>query len=260
MYKALFFILLSLNCSQATKNKKVTSEEKADVKRMIPFSYSILSKQPLEYSQYNIHNPIQKTLYRNGEPYFMSQTIIDAELGIAMYSFGHQKPDSSATPYLSHDRDYLQVGNVQYMFDKMFQEMLNLEKYNAFEKRLYFLVNACSFSFNDRKYVVAFVNGAHNSNYPNCLTMLFDMTVKEKPELILCEYQASSMVDCFGDFNQDGNLDYAYREQLGNKLICKTLKNGSFEEVKGYYLTIVDSPHEPKIDLNKSKWFFDLKK
>ncbi|MEO1654501.1 MAG: hypothetical protein AAFU64_13230, partial [Bacteroidota bacterium] len=98
----------------------------------------------------------------------------------------------------------------------------------------------------------------HNSTYPNFLMCLFDLSNQEMPELILSEYQASYEIHCLGDFNQDGRLDYAHRVQLGDKLICKSLRKGEFKEMKHYFLTIVHSPHEPKIDLDKSKWFFDL--
>lgn len=247
-------ILISCNNLKNTIAQESKSSEKKNHK-LVTFDYKLLSKDSLICSQYtNLRHYTITTLLRDNVTYDQYSFQIDEEYGIKIYNYSPQKPDyNSPNPFANLDRDYLQIGNEKYIFD----QILYGEDYKKYLNSMT-IGNAYFFSFNNKNYFVCFITSATNSSHPNFLICLFDITVKESSELVLFEYQASYDIHCLGDFNQDKRLDFAFREQLGNKLICKTLNNNKFEILEGYHLKIIDSPHDPKIDLNNSNWFFDL--
>ena len=245
--------------NQSNKYQEEVKKEvalKTENPNLILLDYKMLAKDSLKYFEYtNLRNSTKTTLYRDSADYDQYYTLIDKEYKIEMYNFSPQKPDyNSPAPWANHDRDYMKIAGKKFIFDQIISE----KSYPHWDLRPFTNSVDYLFYFNGRRYFAAFFCSSTASTHPNLLLCLFDLTTKVAPELIFFEYQASFDIHCLGDFNQDGNLDFASRDQLGNKLICKTLKNNKFEEIEGYYLTIVDSPHEPKIDLDKSKWFFDL--
>lgn len=254
-----FSLFLLIGCYFSVKNDKKASNlsTKKPDSSFIDFSYKILAKDSIVYKLYaHVEKPLSFSYYRDGIRYGRNETTIDKEYDIVLYNFSQQKPDTGKAPFAKHDRDFLRVGSKKYVFEEIFGNLNYLKTYPTL---IYMFMKAYFFEFDKKKYFVAFFNSSMNRTHPNYLVVLVDLTIKNNPILVLCEYQASDDIHCFGDFNQDNRLDFAYRVQLGDSLICKTLINNKFEDIKGYHLVIVNSPFNPKIDLQKSKWFFDLK-
>ena len=252
----LCFCIIFLQSISCTIKKKEGKKIKNNSNKYIDFNYKIIHKDTIFYCKYiEVNEPIEKKLYKDSAEYNVYIREIDINYPIRLYNYSEQKPVANETPFARHDRDFLQIGSEKFIFDKLeFKDSLTKECPKYFALR-----NAYSFYFNKDTFFVGFFEATRSRSKPNYLICLFNITNKDKPNLLLFEYQASHTIDCLGDFNQDGYLDFAHKVQLENKLTCKTLKNGNFEELEEFYLTIIDSPHEPKIDLQKSRWFFKLK-
>ena len=254
--------------SQSCIVKNTTEIKKKDIKlvsteetnqKLIPFDYRILMKETLKYFRYEKKNVIETSLRRDSieyKSYFYKLDEIN-EIALCVHS-PQEAVFESGTPYLYHARDYLLIGDKKFIFD----ELIYGEKYKYLKEppKSMILMNSYKFDFNEKKCFVAFFVTALSSSNPDFYIILFDISQKTIPLLLLSEYQASEDIHCLGDFNQDNQLDYA-QYHFGDKLEYQTLgANNQFEKKEDYYLTIVSGSYKPKIDLEKSKWFFDLGK
>jgi len=77
--------------------------------------------------------------------------------------------------------------------------------------------------------------------------------------------------DCFGDFNNDGLLDYMNWDFLKNKISIYSLNSNEFQKDKKHYIEVLQSKEQEEMtkeqgiillydlfDKKKSKWFYKL--
>lgn len=232
---------------------------KATKQRYIVFNYQSLMRDTLNYFKYKNDSKVRITQFqrRDGIEYKSYLREIDNENEINLCVYSPQEASfENSTPFLNHARDYIQIQGKKFIFDQLIHG--DGYKYLNEPPNSMVLMNAYKFDFNRRAYFAAFFITALSSSNPDFYIVLFDITQKFNPLLLLSEYQASRDINCLGDFNQDNKLDFA-QYHFGDKLFCKTLrKNNQFKKLNGYYLTIVHSTFEPKVDLEESNWFFDL--
>jgi hypothetical protein len=129
------------------------------------------------------------------------------------------------------------------------------------EKTLdYCEINPFYFSFKNRDFLLFRAFKCMSSNYCDFLMVLFDVTQKDKPKIILCEEDAEASPDCFGDFNNDGYLDFAHRSNSKKRLECYSLYDDKFKKLENVYLILNGDEHNLQVNTSQSKWFFDLNK
>ncbi len=118
------------------------------------------------------------------------------------------------------------------------------------------------FSLKDRKFLSCIGSIFINSTSVSRFVFLFDITKPNIPYLLLADYQESADTYCFGDWDSDGNLDYfhkIYRMQETKKLYVRNLKNDVWAIDSTKYIFLEGTFHKQIINVDKSKWYFDLK-
>jgi hypothetical protein len=212
---------------------------------MLKFDYNFLGGKELFIMDLKPNKEVKQVVYHQKQPiddYYIDyyKKPIDFELHCyAGKSMGH-KP-------------YLFMGKQKFIFDDIAG---NNEEY---------FIQTCGFtpyyfSFQKRTFLLFVIHQAANGNYVDYLLILFDITQLQKPKVVLSMYDASISPECFGDFNGDGYLDFAHRNNGGTKLECYSLYKDKFKKLDNIELTLTGREGNLQIDLSKSKWFFDLLK
>lgn len=158
-------------------------------------------------------------------------------------------------PYIF--RDSLLIMNTAFGIDNLF----NGNKFDALQEPLH-LSYLCGYRFNIcmKSYIALyfFDYTMPNSN-PNFYITLFDITDPDKITAYALAEQASYTPYCFGDFNNDGKLDYIQWEFEEPVMEVYTLENKTFHKLNGYKVYINQTKEGSYfIDRKKSKWFYSL--
>jgi hypothetical protein len=155
-------------------------------------------------------------------------------------------------------RHVIEINHSRFLIDKLWYG-------NRFKKEtsqpIFIGIDGCYyFSFNHRKYVAFFINDLYfpTTSDINKILLLFDVSERQKPELITIERQACHNLDCFGDFDNDRQLDYASWNTHNNVLHCYSLADGKLKRRKNYYLFINNKKGDYWIEKSKSRWFFEI--
>ncbi len=134
--------------------------------------------------------------------------------------------------------------------------------FNYFRHFPYHLESVYNFQLGKKTFVVVFMWTVFtNSTNFSMKIALFDITTNI-PKLVLVDSQESKNMDCFGDWDNDGNLDYfhkTYRVQETKKLYVQSLKNDVWTTDSTKYIFLEGSFQKQIINVDKSKWYFDLK-
>lgn len=158
-------------------------------------------------------------------------------------------------PYIF--RDSIFIMNTAFGIDNIF----NGNKFDISQEPLH-LSYICGYKFNIciKSYIALyfFDYTIPNSN-PNFYIILFDITDKDKINAYGLGEQASYTPYCFGDFNENGKLDYIQWKFEEPCMEVYTLENRIFHKLNGYRVYINQKKSgNYYIDERKSKWFFPL--
>jgi hypothetical protein len=172
------------------------------------------------------------------------------EISIDLYSYVRCREDTM-------ERDYISIYNQKFYVDELVYGR------NFKKNKNYLCLSWTSiyhFSFNQKKYIAAFITDAINSTFPMFATLLFDITKKGKAIPYFLGFQRSDTMSCWGDFNKDGKLDFIFFEEENQKVLAYTLDGKKFKPILDKYLIITGkSRFSPLIDIYKSNWFYNLR-
>jgi len=220
----------------------------------LPFEYKYLSKEILNYQNVIQDGKILNSVFnQDSNDYLIKKNILYNE----EYQVIHEKNNHEDMPNLL-ETDYIYILNLKYSVDSLFYGSNNANEEHIITN----IVEIYKFIFNTNEYIAIYLWNTGNCTLCTYNIILFDVTNKQKPICIWCGEQISSKLDCFGDFDNDNQLDFikVSLSDKGNAGICYSLKNSKFILDNHHYLSlkIVDD-YNLYIDLKKSKWFFDLK-
>ena len=159
-------------------------------------------------------------------------------------------------PYLY---DKLKINNKEYKIEELFYEE-NQFIPNKEEPTRFNYIISYQFDFNNIKYVCMYLIDAQvPTSTPNFFIVLINLTESDIRPVLLSE-QASFNPLCFGDFNNDGKLDYVdwrYGNFFRPYMFFYSLVNHDFEKNKKYFLKIDynEKNNEYYINKKKSNWF-----
>ncbi|OXB11720.1 hypothetical protein, partial [Flavobacterium reichenbachii] len=113
-----------------------------------------------------------------------------------------------------------------------------------------------TFSLNSKDYIsLYFWDSTLLTSDPNFYIILFDISDKKNINLYFFNEQMSFTPNCFGDFNNDGTLDFA-NWIYNSPIKCLTLVGGKFKNVKNKFVIIKEEPNNTfSINWKKSNWF-----
>lgn len=227
----------------------------------VEFSYDLLNDDSLEYELIlpdkfflQCENKIK---FKNRlNDYIESVYVIDSILNIKYFSYIQRrfKEDSS----FSFQRDKLEVLGISINLDSLSYGEYYTE---TIEPRVSALNGLYKFNFASRKYLCFYIQDITNPNYMlNTKILLLDITDLKQIKIVLQDLQASENLQCFGDFNNNGKLDFAswsfgynFRDTL--QLYELESNRNRFILNDTHYLVLIDSMSGYYINLNKSKWF-----
>jgi hypothetical protein len=154
---------------------------------------------------------------------------------------------------------YLRIGEKRHYVDSLLSFVeIDGEHFMEMEFSTYY-----QFRFNSIKYGILFFYSASDHYIDNgdairfSYPLLIDLT--NKTPIILYNKLHYKQLASFGDFNGDGNLDYAYLTP--SKVLFSTIKNGSLVVDSTYYVGLEESDifnndgFAIKIDTNDIRWF-----
>jgi hypothetical protein len=219
----------------------------------INFDYKLLAKDTISYK---IMPKLGEQIIKIGNDKLAKKQYIynlDTLQKIAIVVYNNKySPEGE----FSTNRDYIKIKNNKYIVDKLYYGESYLKNDPlALGFRCY------KFNFLERNFISFFFTIAnYSSANQNTFVVLFDVTNIENPKLLLTSFQEAYTPLCFGDFNNDGLLDFFAKSRVQNYNSCYYFENDKKKLHKNIKLYIVGSPFSPKIIPAKSKWFFDLSK
>lgn len=241
------FIFVILYCCSFTTNNKGNHPL---------FSYSLLSKDTLKYK---LTSPDKFKLFSKKE---IQLTNINATIGEyhymidSIFDIKYIKYNFSGIDSISIYKDKLQILGHEITIDSLFYgEDFSKDKIS----RVSALNRIYNFNFSGREYICFYIQDVTNpSSMLNTDILLFDITNKNNLMLILHDYQASENLKCFGDFNKNKKLDYAFwsfGDSFQDTLNMFELNDNKFELIKNKYILIDENEKGYYINSDKSKWF-----
>ncbi len=177
------------------------------------------------------------------------------------------KGDFDKITYSDVVRAYFLVNQEKMYLDNLVFSIDNISKLQTKLKQTdrpawYVYNNSFVFQLKNKKFISCFGNAVlENSTNILRFIFLFDITTNI-PKLVLANSQESNDIDCFGDWDNDGNLDYfhkTYRMQETKKLYVQSLKNDVWVTDSTKYIFLEGTFQKQIINVDKSKWYFDLK-
>lgn len=154
-------------------------------------------------------------------------------------------------------RDYITYRGRKILIDSLFWKD-NLPTDNTF---MTLFDNMYKFTLSKHTYLALFAwDGRKSTSRPNFLVLLIDYSNPDEISFPLVDYQASEDINCFGDFNSDGELDYikwGVGWEYCDTVFSYSLINGVFTLDKEHYVTIDKEVAigEYEIDFRKSHWW-----
>jgi hypothetical protein len=175
-------------------------------------------------------------------------------------------PNSKAKRKSEYLKYYDQIFEINRLFSN------NIARYKM-EKPIYlFIYSPDYFKFNGEDFILLTCEERvfrRDGRYVHYILM----KIKDrKCTDIYAFYNSSESINCFGDYNNDGLLDYMGWGIDVNTIYLYSLKDNKFSKDKEHYIIVEPSDEQKeywklwgknldwytKIDLNESKWFFPL--
>jgi len=168
-----------------------------------------------------------------------------------------------STPKIFWDADFhiqtIKEKNTNYTIKQLFKKYTD---YN--ESYPVTLLEIDEFTISTHKYIVVQTAYDCNINAINALTFTFAFEiVGDNLKYIPFKSSAHSSILCYGDFDNDGNLDYLDLKDCDVKMY--SYKNNKAAVNNNYYLKLDCRLLTPEVELifinlSQSKWTYDLKK
>lgn len=263
----LLLFLVSCNADYSKKEKLQTENIIKQKTEKITFQYNKLhQKSTLNYQKVDTNilfkNKIQLLKNEDYDTEFhdieITPNIIFHQNGIIHWKNNDKKPFSDMI------RAYFLLNHKQIFLDDIFFSKDSTKNWwkKGHYPYIYPLKSVYNLQLKEKKFVIVYINTYLSNSTDFAMNIfLFDIT-SEIPHLVLVDRQESINMDCFGDWNNDGNLDYfhkKYRMQETKKLYVKTFKNDIWVTDSTKYIYLEGNFHQQIINIDKSRWYFDLK-
>jgi hypothetical protein len=221
------------------------------------FSYDILSLDTLNYKsitqdqfEFIIENKIK---INNDYAKYEKRYLIDSNLNLLYTKYNSSNLDT-LTPY----RDKIEFLGRTIIIDSIFYgDDFSLKCF----PRASALNKVYKFSFENREFICFYIQDITNpDSHLNTSVLLFDITNRNKINLVLNAFQASEDLKCFGDFNNNNKLDFVlwtYGNSFSDTLNFYELEPTINEFIldDSHYLVITEIENTYYVDLDRSKWF-----
>lgn len=247
MYNKAKFIILLLNCIAGNSQSNSSSVEKL---------YENLAEKKLKYIQLSDSIDLLQGKQKKGQ--YESEFVligISKSQNLSFKKYSDYNPNSSF-----YFRDSIFLFDKKYCIDNLFYGKKTLKKQEAL--RLNY-AGGYTFSLNSKDYISLFFwDSTLPTSNPFYFIILFDISNKKSIQSYFFDEQMSFTPNCFGDFDNDGILDFA-NWVYNSPLSCLTIVNGKFINLKNKFVIIKEEPNRAfSIDWKKSKWFntIDTKK
>ena len=251
------------------------------------FFYDILTMKPIKYASLDVHKGnvvkdsaiVVRGAIEDGSAYYLSYHLTVTDL-LPRVRLRLNEYDRWVQPEDTGHWDNVATPNALELFGRIYN--LDSLYWTAITSEYASLENvdidaAYLFQHGDGLWLALYMNHYTTINvicYQAILLFNLD-TQGEAAYIHLPQSQSTSSPLCFGDFNNNGKLDYAlwnfdYRYAMDTLLVYE-LEDGAFRLLKDYYL-VMKLPNWYKeeeiafedalavIDLKRSRWFFDLSK
>ncbi len=265
----ILFCLISCDTRSSKKEKlQIIKKEEKKQENKIEFQYKKLhQKSTLKYKEVDILN-----LFKNERQGFRTQDYMTdfQDFEITPNIWFHQngmlfrinQKENVRLPDIT--RAYFTFNYKKVFLDYIFYGSHQKDEYYfSFSFHVpYFLQRVYNLEIGQKKYLLIYVYGHFNGTTVYDMNIFVFDTTTNTPKLVLANSQESKNMDCFGDWDNDGNLDYfhkIYRMQETKKLYVQSLKNDVWVTDSTKYIFLEGSFHKQIINGDKSKWYFDLK-
>ena len=210
--------------------------------------YKSLTEKPIEFTSFD-----SLVSFHKEQEYDVSKIMTQPE--IIFFRAANLCPD----PPYSYDK--LKIGTAEYTMEQLFYEPENLFVVDGEEPTRFIHLIAYTFDFNRHQYAcLYFMNAKIPTSTPNLYIVLLNLSKPENRPILL-GIQASFNPYCFGDFNNDGILDYAhwtYGNFYKPTMHFYSVVKDSLIQNTEYFLTVdrkYDGVEKYKINKTKSRWF-----
>lgn len=153
--------------------------------------------------------------------------------------------------------------NVIQLFDNVYKidSLFYLEKFNSDSPIIAnSFLSAYEFNFYSKKFIAFYFQDlSYSVTFPNSVVLMFDITDPVRVKYIYVGKQAAENLNCFGDFDNNGVLDYAkwsFGYDFVDSIKCYQLVNEKFilTEPKKY-LKVEQFDRDYIVCKSKSNWF-----
>jgi hypothetical protein len=246
--KIVIYLLIYV-CLTACKTSPQICKEKNVI-----FSYDLLSTDSLNYDLItpNKFNLVSNAKIHLAGDYYVSEKtyLIDSQLNIRYTKYNFSELDS-----VIKYRDKIEILGKTYILDSLFYK----ENFSLSQENRTSILNAVyKFKFLDRQYICFYIQDVTNpESQVNTDVLMLDITNHNKIIAVLHAFQASENLRCFGDFNRNGQLDFAlwsYGNSFSDTLKLYELSNDKFILDTSKYIILVDSENSYFVNSKKSKW------
>ena len=193
------------------------------------FSYNILCDSLIKSTQLAIYAASQMVSSSNS-----GMMVENYEIGnLAKFKICQSQSNTRSKKNLS--RSYIKIGKRKYYLIKLFDK-------NEVKDSPISITSSYKILFNDKIYLLLFLTYYNGSSYTNKLfkPIVFDITsIDNAFQIKVPGYVETFSPLCFGDFDNNGILDYAhFVYSIDTKLEVYSMTNGKFISNTKYYLLL----------------------
>jgi hypothetical protein len=245
---SLIFILMLtyLGCSNKHNSEILVIKNKC-----IPFSYDNFQSK---FDSHNLFEDSIETVVVNKPK--ASYRVIQFNDGISITMINENAINEipvnlELRNFSANERNIIEIGNNKFCIDS-----LVLGK--TFDNNSPSIVNSISgvykFYLQNNKFIVFYLQDLVNPiSFPSTLIMLFDISVQSEIKYIPIGFQACDNINCFDDFNNDGNLDFYYWDFNSDSLFLYNIQNSTLKK-SNYYLKMSQDEGGFNICKEHSNW------
>lgn len=253
MNKSLLVFAILVFLFSCSRNKTIENCDFLTVDAKV--IYNVLNRNPIpDYTVYESRSLDDLII---GKDTF-NVLMVNPDLNILSYyrrGFIENKPTRE-------QRDYLTIKEKKILIDSLFFGNRLPDDYWF----MTYFYKSYIFDFNNKKFCALFSeNTFANTTLPNTILLLLDITRMDDIKILLSEYQACGDINCFGDINQDNELDYIQWSQgmeFADTVYIYSLNNKTniFEKNKNVFVKVLESETWGycKIDVTKSEYFYKI--
>jgi len=188
------------------------------------FDYDLLTSYKVAGSEIIVEDSIALSLWETKD-FSARKVTLDPKRNIHITFFDQLE---GAKPAID-PRNVIQLFDNVYKIDSLFF----LENFNSDSPAIVnTLGSVYEFNFYSKKLIAFyFQNLSYSITFPNSLILMFDITDSVRVKYIYVGMQASENLNCFGDFDNNGVLDYAkwsYGYDFVDSIKCYQLENEKF--------------------------------